>query len=417
MPGFSLHLRLGLRSKVLLTVSMAVLAAAGAGGWLCFAAGHPGRAAAALIAASAAIALCAATTGYLLVWRITIRPLRNLATAARRAAAGSFGGPIGIKRRDEIGRLAEAVEAMSGALAASADEFMLAKSRSEQETARGTDELEFANHRLREEIAKKEHFLRAVSHDLNAPLRNISGMAAMALAKDGAELPPELAARLKRIQANADMAGEMISELLELSRIKSLPQKRQAVDVAELIAEQAKVFDFELSSRNIVLETKGPMPVLYADRALIRKAFQNLVDNAIKYMDKPSGGTIEAGYELVEEFHRFCVADNGPGIPLAEQESIFRPFHRAASALAAKVEGKGVGLATVATVAAEYGGVVWVESAPGQGARFYITFSVAGTLPPGPSCAAQTAKAAPESHKPDVRLAGPAGPSGQWKTT
>jgi len=416
MPGLPLRPRLGLATKALLIQTAAVAAVAGATGWSCLIAWDAPASRAAMIAICAAIGLCVIASGYWLLWRTMIRPLRRLAAAARRAAVGGFGGHIGLRRNDEIGRLGEAVEAMSGALAASADELRLAKNR-QQEDARRTEELDLANRRLREELAEKEYFLRAVSHDLNAPLRNISGMAAMALMKERDGLSPELAARLERIRANADTAGEMISELLELSRIKSLPQKRQTVDMAELIAEQAKVFEFELNSRGIALEVKGPMPVLYVDKALMRKAFQNLIDNAVKYMDKSSGGRIEASYEREGQMHRFCVADNGPGIPPAEQESIFRPFRRAAIGRAVNVDGKGVGLATVATVAAEYGGRAWVESAPDKGARFYITFAVEGTSPPGNGCLLESAKAASESGKPDGRLAGPAGPSARWKTT
>lgn len=387
--------------------------AASATGLLCLLHGDLAHSIWAVIAFVAVSCLpCVAVGGWML-WHIVTDPLRNLVVEADRAAAGNFIGPLGAGRNDEIGRLGQAIEAMGAAVALSAEEQGSAGNQIEEQTARRIEELELANRRLREELSQKDYFLRAVSHDLNAPLRNISGMAAMALLKHGDVLTPEVAARLKRIQANADMAGEMICELLELSRIQSAPQKRRVVDMAELIAEQAKVFDFELSNRSISLEVKGPMPVLYVDKALVRKAFQNLIDNAIKYMDKLDGGRIEVDYQRIGDLHRFCVSDNGPGVPSGEQESIFRPFRRASGAGTTRVAGKGLGLATVATVAEEYSGRAWVESVPGAGARFYMTFAADKTLSPGQVSVVHGAASAVDKAPGS---SGSTKPSGHWRT-
>ena len=408
---------MGLGAKVLAAVTLAVLTAGGGVAWLCSLAVPAAGPGARTVAACAVLALCAVASGYWVLWRIVVHPLRRLGTAARRASGSGCRAAVGAERDDEIGQLAEGLDAAFGALAAFTEELMLAKAQPDRLTADDTEDLELANRRLREELAEKEYFLRAVSHDLNAPMRNISGMAAMAILKHGDQLPQELAARLKRIQANADMASEMISELLDLSRVQSLPKKRQIVEVSDLIAEQARMFEFELNSHKMTLEVVGQLPVLYADRAMLRKAFQNLIDNAIKYMDKTSGGRVEVSYARVGDFHRFCVADNGPGIPPAVQESIFRPFHRAATAPASRVAGKGVGLATVAAVAAGYGGKAWVESVPAQGARFYISLRVDKTQVPAQHSAAQVAKTGGESAGRNHRAAGSARPSGNWRTT
>ena len=358
---------------------------------------------------------CVAVGGWTL-WHIVVYPLRKLVAAADRAVAGNSSGPVGAAGNDEIARLGQAIEAMRAAVALSGEDQGLAGNQIEKQAARRADELELANRRLREELARKEYFLCSVSHDLNAPLRNISGMAAIALLKHGDQLPQEVAARLKRIQANADIAGSMICELLELSRIKSLPRKRQLVDMSEMIGEWAGVFEFDLNNRSISLEVKGPMPVLYADKALVGKAFQNLIDNAIKYMDKPDGGRIEVDYQRLGDLHRFCVSDNGPGVPPGEQESIFRPFHRSRDAGGTGIAGKGLGLATVTTVAAEYGGRAWVESVPEGGARFYMTFAADKTLSAGqvPDVRGDV----PEAEKATTSSGRPAGstkPSGHWR--
>jgi len=245
-----------------------------------------------------------------------------------------------------------------------------------------TAELEVANRRLREEMAEKEHFLRAVSHDLNAPLRNIAGMATMIMTNWRHELPEEVLARLQRIQSNVDAETSLIGELLELSRIRSRPQKRQVVAMGAMLADLARTFEFELRNRSIELHVAQTMPSLYVEKNRIREVFQNLIDNAVKYMDKPQGGQITVGYEPAGEFHRFSVADNGPGIPADQQDGIFCVFRRAAGPSACRVEGKGVGLAVVKSVVSNYDGLAWVESVPGRGATFYVTLSARNTQPP-----------------------------------
>ena len=193
-------------------------------------------------------------------------------------------------------------------------------------------------------------------------------------------LPEEVVARLQRIQANVDVETSLISELLELSRIKSNPQKRQVVDMGALVRDVARTFEYTLKERNIDLRIQEGMPCLYVEPNRLRQVFQNLIDNAAKYMHRSRGGYIEVGYELVEDMHQFYVRDNGPGIPEEDLQKVFYVFRRSESA--AGVEGKGVGLAVVKDVVANYDGQAWVRSEKGRGSTFYVGLSVRSTLPP-----------------------------------
>jgi len=112
----------------------------------------------------------------------------------------------------------------------------------------------------------------------------------------------------------------------------------------------------------------------------MRQVFQNLIDNAVKYMGERLDGRIEIGYERVDEMHQFHVADNGPGIAPEDQDRIFRVFRRAKSA--ADVPGKGVGLAWVKSVVSNYEGRVWVRSELGVGSTFYVTLNASCTQGP-----------------------------------
>src|SRR4029434_9120644 len=113
----------------------------------------------------------------------------------------------------------------------------------EEKVQQRTAQLETANKRLSSEIAEKEDFLRAVSHDLNAPLRNISGMASMLLMKNREKFDEDVIHRLERIQKNVQVETGLIGELLELSRIKTRRQKMEDVDLAALIREIGELFE------------------------------------------------------------------------------------------------------------------------------------------------------------------------------
>lgn len=350
---------------------------------------------------ASAIVICAIPLGYLLVWRLILQPIRRLANQTRRLGGGDFSARARFHRADEIGQLGEAFDAMVREVARMRDKLVVANERLEQEVAERTKELQVANRRLREEMAEKEDFLRAVSHDLNAPLRNIAGMATMIMMKWKDALPEDALARLQRIQANVDSEQSLIAELLELSRIKSRPETRTVVDMRALMEDVARTFEYELKSRNIELAITGGMPGLYVEKNRMRQVFQNLLDNAIKYMHRTDGGRIEIGWDYAEGMHLFTVWDNGPGIPREEQEKIFFVFRRAASAAAGRTEGKGVGLAWVKSVVANYDGRVWVDSTPGEGATFTVALSGHATKIPDKQEAAATPQAADAQEAPE----------------
>ena len=96
-------------------------------------------------------------------------------------------------------------------------------------------------------------------------------------------------------------------------------------------------------------------------------------------MDRPSGGRVEVSYAMKGDQHVFCVADNGPGISQDQHKKVFCVFRRVEGPVTSKISGKGVGLALVKSIAANYDGQAWVESTPGQGSNFFISLSQANT--------------------------------------
>jgi signal transduction histidine kinase len=351
------------------------------------------------------IVLAVIPLGYFLVWRVLLQPMRRLVSATRRLAEGDFSARCRIRRNDEVGELGAAFDAMAGEVQAARQALAAANVSLERKVAERTEDLELANRRLQEEIAEKDEFVRAVSHDLNAPLRNIAGMAAMAMAKSRDSLPEDLLARLKRIQANVDAEKSLISELLELSRIRTRPERRRIVNMRQLLDGVKETFHFELKSRRIDLRIGEGMPTICVEKNRIREVFQNLIDNAIKYMHREKGGSIAVDYSFVDGFHQFAVSDNGPGIPKNEHRRIFCVFRRGVRRAARWVDGKGVGLALVKSVVANYDGRTWVESEVGQGTTFYVALNGRCTTPPSEEAFCQRQEAVGQ-HRPDCRLVG-----------
>lgn len=328
-----------------------------------------------IIITAGGIELLALPIGFLLIWRVLLRPFGKLIRATRRLADGDYAARAGVTDRDEAGELGAAFDHMADQVASMRFRLLRHQDQLEHQVDRRTDELQKANGRLREEMKDKEEFLRAVSHDLNAPMRNVAGMATMIVMKYRDALPEEVLARLQRIQSNVDQQSSLIDELLEISRIRSRSEKRTETDVGELLHGLAGTFEYEIQKQQIELTMDSSMPTLWVEKQRLRQAFQNLIDNAIKYMHRPTGGRIEVRYHFDGATHEFEVRDNGPGIASEQLETIFTVFRRGAHPAEQSVKGKGVGLTVVRTIAAKYDGQAWVESVLGEGTTFHFTLA------------------------------------------
>lgn len=245
----------------------------------------------------------------------------------------------------------------------------------EKKLAARTAQLEAANGRLCGEIAEKEDFLRAVSHDLNAPLRNIGGMVTMLLTKNKVELTEDALGRLDRIKKNVDIETDLINELLELSRIKSKQRTLALVETESLLWDLRGMFESDLKTRGIELIVDTSLPPLYGEKSRVRQVFQNLIDNAIKYMGDRPTREIHVGCNVNLAEAEFYVRDSGMGIHPEDVQKVFYVFRRGRGEVTHKIPGKGVGLASVKAIVETYSGQIWVESQLDVGATFRFTIN------------------------------------------
>lgn len=209
-------------------------------------------------------------------------------------------------------------------------------------------------------------FARIIAHDLKTPLRGIATLADWLAIGQGERLDAEgrehlelLIRRVRRLDAFVD--GLMLWAQADRDQPAEVP-----VDFNGLVREVVEDL-LPPSGIDIVV---GNLPTLSIQAALVRQIFQNLIDNAIRFMDKPYG-RIEINSLAEAGFWTFAVIDNGPGIDPLHFERIFALFQTLHPR--DRLESTGIGLAVVKKIVEGYGGRVWVESTPGRGSAFLFT--------------------------------------------
>lgn len=218
-----------------------------------------------------------------------------------------------------------------------------------------TDELRAANTEL-------EGFTYSVSHDLRGPLRTINATSKILLEDLGTELPEEARQLLTKQASAAGRLGQLIDDLLKLSRIARQEISRVSVDVSALalsVSSELVPGEFDIQ----------PGMLAAADEDLLRFVLLNLMENAAKF--SPQGTKIQVGRKLIAGRSAFFVADHGIGFDMRYAEKLFLPFERLVRQ--EEFPGTGIGLANVKRIVERHGGEVWAESEPGKGATFYFT--------------------------------------------
>jgi light-regulated signal transduction histidine kinase (bacteriophytochrome) len=218
-----------------------------------------------------------------------------------------------------------------------------------------------------------ESFSYSVSHDLRSPLRSIDGFS-QALVEDACPvLDDESRGHLDRIRNATRRMGQLIDDLLALSKVTRAEMKRERVDLSDLAAQIAAELARHSPNRHVAV-TITPGLTATGDPHLVRLALQNLIENAWKFTGRRELGAIEVGSTRDEHgMPAFYVRDNGAGYDTNFAANLFGPFQRLHPA--SDFPGSGIGLATVQRIVHRHGGHVWAEGTIGEGATFYFTLS------------------------------------------
>ncbi len=226
-----------------------------------------------------------------------------------------------------------------------------------------TRELEIANGEI-------EAFSYSISHDLRTSLQAVLGFAQTLAARHSQDLGPEALRCIELISKGAEGMNELVDDLLALAQAKRLPLECESIDLASLVREAIGELEPQLAASDADLVV-NELPVVEADRVLLKRVFVNLISNAIKYSrEAKPRARVEVGSSRRGEMHVLFVRDNGVGFDMCESERLFRAFERLHQS--GEYEGTGVGLALVARIVDRHGGYVWAESEPGEGATFFF---------------------------------------------
>ena len=229
------------------------------------------------------------------------------------------------------------------------------------------DSLARQNNDLKAVNQELEAFSYSVSHDLRAPLRAIDGFSQILLKEHAGQLDEKGLDRLGRVRRGAQRMGELIDDLLKLSRVSRAELKVQRVDLGGLATEVVEALRKQEPERSVTLDI-APNLDAEADPKLLRIALDNLLGNAWKFTARRQAARIEVGRENATTFF---VRDNGAGFDMAYADKLFGAFQRLHDAT--EFPGTGIGLATVQRVIHKHGGRIWAESAPEAGATFRFT--------------------------------------------
>ena len=304
----------------------------------------------------------------------------SLGPASARLLVASVAGAEQINYDNVVGILRESQQLLE------ANRQLQKQSRQLQ---RLTDELRSAYDQLQALDQRKDEFLYTVTHELRTPLTSIR-----ALAEILADNPDLEEAERQRFQLTitreAERLTRLISLVLDLEKFESgqATLERAPVPVAELLDEAVDAVGQLLRAKHIALDVDLPplVPALSADRDRLMQVLVNLLSNAIKACRADGSGRIRLlvscaapsppAADATAQVITLVVADNGKGIPVAEQAHIFDKFFQARHQTTRKPEGTGLGLAITKKIVELHHGRLWVESQPDQGATFYVELPV-----------------------------------------
>jgi two-component system phosphate regulon sensor histidine kinase PhoR len=220
----------------------------------------------------------------------------------------------------------------------------------------------------------RKDFVANVSHELRTPIAAV--MSAAETLRTAAQTDPAAAGSfVAMIERNARRLGDLVQDLLELSRIES-KEFRLTTDTFDLAGVVARAMGFHeeraTEKRMRMGATLPPaLPAVRGDATALERVLSNLIDNAIKYC--PEGASVVVTAEELGGKLRVTVSDDGPGIEARHLPRLFERFYRCDAGRSRAMGGTGLGLSIVKHLVEAMGGIVEVESSPGQGARFSFT--------------------------------------------
>ncbi len=226
--------------------------------------------------------------------------------------------------------------------------------------------------------AALQQFATVAAHDLQEPLRSISGFADMLAEYQADQLDQRSTRCLTKIKEGIVRMQALINDLLSYSRIQTKPQLFKSTNCNEILKNCINSLEASITEHEAKVLV-AQLPNLMADNAQMTQLFQNLVGNALKFSASDRLPVVKIEAKRQAKFWLFSVEDNGIGIEPEFCERVFRVFQRLHTTAA--YPGTGIGLAICQTIVDRHGGRIWVESKAGEGSTFKFTIPAGGENP------------------------------------
>jgi two-component system sensor histidine kinase BaeS len=290
----------------------------------------------------AGLALAVAALVAVVLARAFLQPLKRVADATHRLAAGHYATRVEVRSADELGRLAE-------------DFNRLAESLEKNETLR-------------------RRFMADVSHELRTPLAVLSGE--LEALEDGVR--PLTRESLASLRSEVSALGKLVNDLNQLALADSgaLAYRKQTLDVVPLVAQALESHRDRLVERSLAVETawNGSARV-FGDADRLRQMFRNLLENSARYTDP--GGRVRVAVRRDADKVAIDFEDSAPGVPAAALPQLFERFYRVDESRSRANGGSGLGLAICRSIAAAHGGNIAAAPSPLGGLRVSVSLPVA----------------------------------------
>ena len=274
-------------------------------------------------------------------------------------------------------RLEESQRAMINLL----DDFDVERNKTEaanRELRKAFESLRLAKESADAANRELEAFSYSVSHDLRTPLQSIDGFS-LALLEDYGNLLDERGGDyLRRVRAATQRMGQLIEDLLRLSRLTRSVLNLATVNISALARKVATELQASQPERQVAFTITDGLTVT-GDPNLIEVALDNLIGNSWKFTSKKQDAAIEFGATDLEGDTAYFVRDNGAGFDMAYADKLFDTFQRLH--LERDFPGTGIGLSLVQRIVRRHNGRIWAEGAVGRGATFYFTLNISGKEP------------------------------------
>ena len=235
------------------------------------------------------------------------------------------------------------------------------------------EELEEERKKLEDANDELEAFAYSVSHDLRVPLRAIDGFSRILVEDFQDDLDEEGQRLIGIIRDNTKKMGQLIDDILQLSRAGRHEINISEIDMETLIQNTFNELKQSNQERDVVLDIE-PLPQVYADRTLIQQVISNLLANSFKFTTPRETALIKVGFQVGKNEYIYYVQDNGVGFNMKYSGKLFGLFQRLHGQN--EFEGTGVGLSIVQRIVRRHGGDVWGEGEVDKGATIYFSLPI-----------------------------------------